>query len=214
MKKTWIGAIAALSIMLGGCGIHRTTVRLAPPETLAQPDAQKVVIGDIRDQRDFLITPDSHGDRLDKATRDELGEAGRASVVGGAVRFVYDLPKGERVEDVVKALLVSGLQNAGYRVVKADDADAATPVVSADIKEFWCYMPFNFGRALTWTMQLRTWVDTAVTFKGPQGERSFVVSGRGGNISQFLSEENIQQAYQPAFEEYIRAFRQKANATL
>lgn len=210
MKKEWIGAIVALSMMLGGCGIDRTVVRLTPPDVQAEPDAQKIVIGTIRDRRDFLTTPDSFGERLNKTTRDTLGESGRATVVGGNVRFIFELPHGERVEDVVAELLRSGLQGAGYRVVKAEEADAGTAVASADIDEFWCYMPTNTVRMLTWTTQFRAWIDTTVTVKSAQGEKRFVVSARGGNIAQVFSVENIEQTYEPTFDDYLKQFHRKA----
>jgi len=56
------------------------------------------------------------------------------------------------------------------------------------------YMPFSFGRSLTWTMQLKAWVATDVTIKSPELEREFSVNGYGAHIVQVYSLENIQQA--------------------
>ena len=204
MKTTF----AALTLLvLTGCSTLRTQPAhlLLPTADHVSGDLKTVVIDSVVDARDFSGIPGSTGHRLAPSTAQQLGEQGRATAIYGMSRgpYVTVLDQGT-VADKVRDLVTGVLQGKGYKVVSSDEASAASPHLRIKVTEFWSYLPFNFGRAMTYTQQMKAWITTDVTIQTRGTNREFSVSGYGANIVQRYSEENIQETYTAAMAEYAR----------
>lgn len=201
--RIWMALAAMLA--LSGCSLTLKPVELDRARQGQVVSAGKpVVIEEIRDARDFSKLPDSGTARIDVDYLKQLGEAGRARVIAGSPHGpVMLVAAHERtVMDETRDLLVGALSERGYRVVDAADAPAGTPRMSVQIQEFWCYIPFNFGRALTWTQQMKAWVAADITIASPEGNRTIRVKGYGAHIVQTGTERNVAQAYDLAMTDF------------
>lgn len=196
---------AALALLaLTGCALKTQTVRLdVPTHDRVVGNLKPIVIESIVDLRDFQTIPENAGPRLDPKIAAQLGTEGRAKAISGMPRGpLVTLVDQGTVADAMRNTVTGALRARGYEVVPAEQAPADAPRVTVKVTEFWSYMPFNFGRSLSWTMQLKAWVATDVTIKSPELERGFSVSGYGAHIVQVYSLENIQQAYGIAVADY------------
>lgn len=202
----------AAVLALGGCSLKTQTVRLDPPNADRVVSTLKpAVIEEITDARDFASVPEASGPRLDPAIAQALGAEGRAKAISGMPRGpLVTVSQDGPVTESIRAELAASLRSHGYEVVSAAQAPADAPRVSAVVREFWAYMPFNFGRSLTWTMQLKAWVTTDITVKSATQERQFTINGEGAHIVQSYKPENIKEALDIALVDY----RKKLDAKL
>lgn len=196
-------------LALAGCSMATKPVDLAKarqgqPQLVAA--GKPVVIAEIIDARDFSKLPDDDTPRVDPDYLRRLGEAGQAKVISGAPRapLIWVAAHDRTVMDEMRTLLVSSLMERGYRVVDAADAPADAPRMNVTIREFWCYSPISFGRALTWTLQMKAWVaaDIGITTQGEN--RTISVKGYGAHITQAGGERNIAQAYDMAMTDFSK----------
>lgn len=201
--RIWITLAAVLA--LSGCSLTLKPVELSRAKQDEVVSAGKpIVIVQINDARDFSHLPDSGTERIDRDYAKQLGEAGRARVIAGSPHGPVMLVAAHdrTVMDETRDVLVEALSERGYRVVNAADAPAGAPRMSVQIREFWCYIPFNFGRALTWTQQMKAWVAADITITGSEGSRTISVKGYGAHIVQTGSDRNIAQAYDMAMADF------------
>lgn len=210
--------LVAFSLLaLAGCSTLHTKPAhlLLPTPDRVSGDLKPIVIDSVVDARDFSTTPDASGPRLAPSTAQQLGEHGRATAIYGMGHgvFVTVLDQGT-VADEVRDLVTGVLKDKGYKVVSNDQAPATSPHLKVKVTEFWSYLPFNFGRALTYTQQMKAWVATDVTVQTDGITREFSVSGYGANIIQRYSEENIQETYGTAMAEYSRNLDSKLTNSL
>jgi hypothetical protein len=209
--------LAALAILaLSGCALKTQTLQLGSPVTDRVVGTLKpVVIEDVTDSRDFQKIPENDGPRLDPKIAQQLGAEGRAKAISGMPRgpLVTLLDHGT-VADKMREVVAATLRSRGYEVVPAEQAPPEAPRVSVRVKEFWSYMPFSFGRSLTWTMQLKAWVSTDIAIKSAGLEREFTIDGYGAHIVQVYDKENIQQAYDIALADYTTKLEAKLSGSL
>lgn len=196
--------LTAALLALAGCSLKTQTVHLDAPSTdHVVGQLKPVVIDEITDARDFNTIPENSGPRLDPAIAQSLGAEGRAKAISGLPRGpLVTLNSEGQVTETIRTELAATLRSHGYQVVAATDAPADAPHVRAVVKEFWAYMPFSFGRSLTWTNQLKAWVTTDVVVKTNTIERQFTVAGYGAHIIQSYKPENIKQALDLALVDY------------
>lgn len=201
MKKLFLLIALAAS---AGCSLKTQTVRLDPPGTDRVVGSLKpAVIEAITDARDFTAIPEASGSRLDPDIAQALGPEGRSKAVSSMPRGpLVTLNEAGPVTETIRTELIATLNSHGYEVVAVADAPADAPRVRVEVKEFWAYMPFNFGRALTWTTQLKAWVITDVTVETPALQRQFTIEGHGAHIVQSYKRENIKQALDLALADY------------
>jgi hypothetical protein len=194
-------------LALTGCGMTTKPVELAREGQEQIVSASKpVVIDEITDARDFAALPDDDGPRVVPEYLKQLGENARFNVIGGQphAMWVFVAAHERTVMDETRTLLTEALQARGYRVVKAAEAPADAPHMKVTIKEFWCYVPMNFGRMLTWTQQMKAWVAIDIAITSPQGTRTISVKGYGAHIVQTWTEHNVAQAYDLAMTDFDR----------
>ncbi|MGN6480443.1 hypothetical protein [Luteibacter sp.] len=209
LVRNALGAVAAM--LLAGCSLHANSVRMDPPSVAIPTESKPVVIGSVYDKRDMALLPESSRERVSLATSGELGKAGVASSVAGGGKFIWTLTDNDTVTDWVRDLVITGLRQNGFRAVKASEAAPGTPVIDIDVNEFWAYIPFNFGRSLTYTQQMKAWIATTVHLNSGAEPASFKVRGEGAHIVQIFSEENVRQAYELASDDYLKNFQRKAS---
>jgi hypothetical protein len=206
----WVG-----TVLLAGCALQVKPVHLQLPEAGAVPgDLKPIVLDPVVDVRDFEALPDSKGPRLKKSIIQELGDDGRAGAIFGtpASPLVSVLADRGTVANQMNEIISQALRECGYQVVDRARAADGVPHMSVRVTEFWAYVPFNLGRAITWTMQIKAWIGTDIAIKGDGAERKFTVSGVGANIAQVYSEENIRESYAKAIGEYVVNFKSKFSA--
>lgn len=205
--RTAIGLLAML--VLAGCSMTTKPVDLTRSrETQAEiaPAGKPIVIVDITDARDFSRLPDDNTPRVDPDYSRQLGEAGRAKVISGASKgpLMWVAAHDRTVMDEMRTLLVTSLTQRGYHVVDAADAPAEAPRMKVTVKEFWCYTPMSFGRALTWTLQMKAWVAADIAIANQGGSRTISVNGYGAHITQAGGERNIAQAFDMAMTDFSK----------
>lgn len=208
---------ATLLLAVTGCStLHTQSAHLLLPTfDRGSGDLKPVVIDSVVDARDFSTIPQTSGPRLAPSTAQQLGEHGRATAIYGVGRggFVTVLDQGT-VADEVRDLVTGALQGQGYKVVSPGQAPATSPHLQVKVTEFWSYLPFNFGRALTYTQQMKAWIATDLIVQSNGTSTEFSVSGYGANIIQRYSEENIQETYAKAMAEYARNLDTKLSSSL
>ena len=206
--------MAAALLALTSCALKTQMVALnALPRDRVTGNLEPVVIESVVDAREFHTLPDNEGPRLDAKIAGQLGAEGRARAIAGMPRgaLVTLLEKGN-VADAVRETITGALESRGYRVVASEQAPTDAPRISVTIREFWSYMPFSFGRTLTWTQQMKAWVATDITVKSPSLQREFSVNGYGAHTIQVYSKENILQAYDLAMADYTEKLDAKLGA--
>jgi len=202
-------ALIALVAMLAlaGCGMTTKPVDLGRAGQGQIVSAGKpIVIEEVRDARNFSRLPDSDTPRIDPDYIKQLGEAGRAKVIAGQPHgpMLLVASHDRTVMDETRAVLADALLERGYRLVDAADAPADAPRLKVAVTEFWCYMPFNFGRALTWTQQMKAWVAADITITSQEGSRTIGVKGYGAHIVQTTGERNIAQTFEMATADFSK----------
>lgn len=202
-------------LALTGCALKTQTVALdVPPGDRVVGALKPVVIESVVDARDFMTTPEYSAPRLEARIREQLGPERRAKAIAGMPRGPLVTLVDEGVTDTVRAAVEGVLRTRGYQVVPAAEAPPSAPRVSVKVTEFWSYMPFNFGRVLSWTQQMKAWVATDVIIHSAGLERAFSVGGYGAHIVQMYSPENIQKAYRIALTDYTGKLEAKLIAPL
>jgi uncharacterized lipoprotein YajG len=108
------------------------------------------------------------------------------------------LPAGNSVIKRTRLLVEQGLMRKGYEI--SSDPNAAN-TVTVSVKEFWAWMTPGF---LALTSEAKVSCLIAVTDAG--GVHTTIVNGYGLNHGQVAKDGNWQEAYDPAFEDFIAFF--------
>lgn len=204
------GLIALIAMLaLAGCSMATKPVDLAKArqgQVEIVPTGKPIVITEITDARDFSRLPDDDGPRVDPDYLKQLGETGRVKVISGAPHgpLMWVAAHDRSVMDEMRTLLAGSLMQRGYRVVDAAEAPADAPRIKVTITEFWCYVPMNFGRALTWTLQMKAWVAADIVIATERESRTIAVKGYAAHITQAGGERNIAQAFDMAMTDFDR----------
>ena len=187
-------------LVLTGCGLHRQTVRIEPPEEHANPlDGKPIVLAAIVDAR--APSTDLQLDASDLSRN--VGGSGR-----GGNGFAVQLEDGT-VADRMRDIIVQSLRGMGYKVV-----DAATPNeiprVQVKITQFAVTIPFQFWRAATYQTRMLADISAEVTLtKAAGASQTFTVKGHGYNVYQRVIPENWQIALNKAVADFSRNFQSK-----
>ena len=202
MKLTFVLFATATLLLQSGCVTGRRSFDLPVP-TGDIPAATKgtVYIATVSDQRKFAnkpsdpSTPSINGDvtTLSAAQKDRM--IGRQRSGFGMAMGDIALPEGDSVTKRVRLLLEEGLKRRGCQI----SSEPVAPVsISVSVNEFWAWMTPGFF-ALTFEARL----SCTVTVTKPDGSVTFVVKGYGKNHGQIAKDGNWQEAYDPAFEDFI-----------
>lgn len=204
-------AVTIFSLVLTGCGIHTRSVRLqVPAASIYGGTPSPIILEPSVDRRDLIKAPSSMGHAVSPQLIRAIGEGNAASMIagggGGKNAFVVELADGKTVTSTVDDLVSSTLRSHGYEPVKDSPAYSSTPHLRVDVTKFFLYQPFNFFRALTWTMQMKANIETRVFVSQNGKTKTFVIDGNGANIVQTGSDENYIETYSSAMSDYKKKF--------
>jgi uncharacterized lipoprotein YajG len=205
MKFALIALIGAAIVLQTGCVTGRRSFELQVP-TSAVPagTAGKVYIAGVTDDREFQNKPsdpsipsiDGDVTRLSAAEKDQM--IGRQRNGFGKAMGDIALPSDESVTSRARLLVEEGLKRKGYAI--STDPHSAN-VVAVSVKDFWAWMTPGFI-ALTFEAK----VSCLISVTNSTGTYSTVVKGYGLNHGQVAKNGNWQEAYDPAFEDFIGNF--------
>jgi hypothetical protein len=204
MRNIVVAPGLLILLALCGWGLNTQFVHLSPPiSDRVVGELKPIVIDSISDDRNFETIPEGNQPRINSATVGKLGPERLTRTVsgfphGGKVILLDD----KTVPDLMLEIITAALHSKGYEVVPSSQAPSDAPHLQIKVTEFWAYLPFSFGRSLTWTMQLKAWVATDITIKTQTLEREFTIKGYGAHIVQAYKIENVQQAYDLALADY------------
>jgi len=206
MKKLLpLAALAAL-VLNSGCVTGQRTIDLAGPPTAPAAATVaavkgKVCITAVTDHRTFQNKPSdpsipSIDGNVAKLTPDKQDKMiGRQRGTWGNAAGDIALPAGDSVTQRVRALVTQGLRARGYEVT--DDAGAPT-TVAVTVDEFWSWMTPGM-----WALTFEAKLHCVITLKNAAGSATLDVRGKGLNHGQFAKNENWQQAFEPAFKDFL-----------
>jgi uncharacterized lipoprotein YajG len=198
-------ALILIALGLTGCVTGRRTFDL-PVTTQAAPAAMigSVYIASITDDRVFQnkpsdpSTPSINGDvtTLNAQQKDQM--IGRQRNAYGQALGDISLPSGDSVTTRVRLLVEQGLIRSGYRVSSNPNAPNS---ISVSIKDFWSWATPGF-----WSMGFEAKITCTVSTTGAGEVRTQTVKGYGSNRGQVAKDENWQQAFEPAFDDFMAHF--------
>lgn len=203
MKSFPFFALLFVLVLQTGCVTGRRTFEVPVPVSNAKPDAVRgeVYLAAVTDDRVFEnkpsdpSTPSIDGDvqSLSAAEKDHM--IGRQRNGFGRAMGDIALANGETVTHRVRLLVEEGLRRRGY--VISQDPNAPTSA-SVSIDQFWAWMaPGMF--ALTFEAK----VGTQVVLKDRTGVTKVYAYGHGLNHGQVVKDGNWQEAFAPAFDQYL-----------
>lgn len=201
--------------LLSGCGVNTKQVRLELPEAtrVTPATAKQIVLASVTDQRDLLNSPSSFGNTITSALLKNLGPADAKSLIAGGGRgsngYAVILADGESVSDVMRKLISNILEQHGYVVLRDSMTHPGIPAIDVRINQFFLNEPFNFGRVLTWTSQMKADISTDVTIKENGSSHEFSIEGSGANIVQTNRGINYVETYTAAMKDYTKSFDAK-----
>jgi hypothetical protein len=203
-KPALIFLLAVTAITTSGCVTGRRSIALeVPPTATAAPAAKgAVAITSIVDARVFENKPDDpstpsiDGD-VNKVSKDALkGMIGRQRNGFGKAMGDVELAAGDTVETRTRALIVEGLKRRGYTVA---DAGGGHRTLEVAIGKFWAW--FTPGM---WAVDFEAQIQCEMTLAGEGDSRKLTVAGYGKNVGQVASDLNWQQAYERAFDDFLK----------
>jgi uncharacterized lipoprotein YajG len=206
MRLPLIALVSAAIVLQTGCVTGRRTLDLSVPTTSGAPapTAGNVYIASVTDNREFQNKPsdpsvpsiDGDVSTLSAAAKDQM--IGRQRNGFGKAMGDIALPSGDSVTKRTRLLVEQGLIRKGYAI--STDAHSPT-VVSVAVKDFWAWMTPGFV-ALTFEAK----VSCVISVTDRSGTRTVLVNGYGLNHGQVAKNENWQEAYDPAFEDFLANF--------
>ncbi len=198
--------------LLSACVTGRRTMELpaASPSAVSAATRGHVFISSITDDRIFQnkpsdpSTPSIAGDVTQLSAADKDRMIGRQRNGFGHAMGDIGLPAGDSMTKRMRLLVEQALARDGYQV----SADEHAPnTISVSVNEFWSWMTPGF-----WALQFEAKLMCTVTVNNGDGRSHVaIVRGYGLNHGQFAKNANWQEAYQPAFDDFIANFDSEIN---
>jgi hypothetical protein len=164
----------------------------------------KVYIVAVTDDREFQNRPSDpsipsiNGDITKLSARERDQMIGRQRNGFGKAMGDMALPADDSVTKRARLLVEQGLMRRGYQITSEPNA---TNTVTVSVNEFWAWMTPGFF-ALTFEAKL----SCSIAVTDANGVHTAIVKGYGLNHGQFAKDVNWQEAYDPAFEDFISNF--------
>jgi uncharacterized lipoprotein YajG len=206
MKRPLVIVTALLTLLLTGCVTGRRELTLTVPAGTVPANAKgRVYLVAVTDDREFQnkpsdpSTPSIDGDvtAISPAQRDHM--IGRQRNGFGHAMGDISLSNNDTVTQRVRQLVTEGFRRSGYEVV-SDPAGAIPVTVSVD--KFWAWFTPGFF-ALTFEVKIAA----KITLKTPASSTSFTALGYGKNHGQVVKDGNWVEAFEPAFDDFLDAFK-------
>ena len=205
MKFPVIALIGVAIVLQTGCVTGRRTFSL-PVQSHNIPAATqgKVYIGAVTDDREFQNKPSDpsipsiDGDVTKLTAQEKDRMIGRQRNGFGHAMGDISLAADDSVTKRVRLLVEQGLMRKGYEI----SADPNVPYsVTVSVKEFWAWTTPGF-LALTFEAKL----SCLISVTDSRGVLAMIVKGYGINHGQVAKDGNWQEAFDPAFEDFIANF--------
>lgn len=205
--------LIGLSVALqSACVTGRRTMELPVASTSAAPVVTRghVYISSVTDDRVFAnkpadpSTPSIAGDvtQLSAAEKDRM--IGRQRNTFGHAMGDVGLPPGDSMTKRMRVLVEQALARDGYQV----SADEHAPnSIAVSVNEFWSWMTPGF-----WALEFEAKLMCTVSVDNGDGHPHVaIVRGYGLNHGQFAKNANLQEAFQPAFDDFVANFATEIN---
>jgi len=205
MKFPLIALIGIAIVLQTGCVTGRRFISLSvTPHDIPAATQGKVYIAAVTDDREFQSKPSDpsipsiNGDVTKLSAQEKDQMIGRQRNTFGKAMGDIGLPADDSVTKRTRLLVEQGLTRRGYQIT----SDASAPnTVKVSVKEFWAWMTPGFF-ALTFEAKL----SCAIEVNNASGVHTAIVKGYGLNHGQVAKDGNWQEAYDPAFEDFIANF--------
>jgi uncharacterized lipoprotein YajG len=205
VKFPLIAVIGAVIILQTGCVTGRRSFALpVPSHDIPAATQGKVRIAAVTDDREFQNKPSDpsipsiNGDVTELSAREKDQMIGRQRNGFGKAMGDMALPADDSVTKRTRLLVEQGLMRKGYEI----SSDPNAPyTVTVSVKEFWAWMTPGF-LALTFEAKL----SCLISVTEARRVRTTIVKGYGLNHGQVAKDVNWQEAYDPAFEDFIANF--------
>lgn len=204
--------LAVVLVALAGCATSRSELRVQAPVAVQSvaSDAPVVVIRTVTDERVFEEKP------RDPSTP-SLGFGGAANATAevraraiGRKRNGYGkamgdvlLEPGQTVEALLLHTLKAGLQDAGFQVRDASDADATATVIDVRMQKFWSWFQPGF-----WAIKLHAQISTELSVEG--GGSTIQIDVNTEDSRQMATESAWLEIIQQALVEYQTRIKAEA----
>ena len=205
MRLPILALIGVAVVFQAGCVTGRRALSL-PVSThdVPSPTRGQVYVATITDNRQFEnkpsdpSTPSIDGDvtKLSAAEKDRM--IGRQRNTFGKAMGDIGLMQNDSVTKRVRLLVAEGLRRKGYGVT--DDPQA--PVAAAvSVDEFW-----GWGTPGFWALTFEAKIQCTISITNATGVQKVIVKGYGINHGQVAKDVNWQEAFDPAFEDFMTNF--------
>jgi hypothetical protein len=202
MKRSLILLSVATLLVQSGCVTGRRAFEVPVPTGPASAVTKgRIFISSVTDNRVFQNKPSDpsvpsiDGDVTTMSAGQKDRMIGRQRGGFGKAFGDIALADNDTVTKKVRALVEEGLRRQGYGISN-DPASPATMAVSVD--EFWAWMTPGFF-ALTFEAK----ISATINFNDARGTTKVLVKCHGLNHGQVAKDGNWQEAYEPAFEEFV-----------
>lgn len=202
LKLPLLALIGIAVVLQTGCVVGRRTLSL-PIATHASPAATqgKVYIATVTDNRHFENQPsdpsipsiDGDVNKISAQEKDRM--IGRQRNTWGKAMGDIGLPENDSVTKRARLLVAEGLKRKGYDVT---DDQAAPTKVGVSVDEFWAWGTPGF-----WALTFEAKLQCTLSVTTAAGSQTAIIKGYGINHGQVAKDANWQQAYDPAFEDFM-----------
>ena len=202
MRIPLLALIGVAVVLQTGCVTGRRTLSL-PISTQESHATTKgsVYIATVTDNRHFENKPsdpsvpsiDGDVTKLSVQAKDRM--IGRQRNTFGKAMGDIGLAENDSVTKRARLLVGEGLRRKGYEVT--DDPKAPT-TVGVSIDEFWAWGTPGF-----WALTFEAKLQCTISVTNAAGAQTAIVRGHGINHGQVAKDVNWQEAYDPAFEDFM-----------
>jgi hypothetical protein len=206
MKLPLVLFATATLLLHSGCVTGRRNLTLDVPQaTVTAPTHGKVYIAAITDDRMFQNKPSDPSIPSIDGDVTMLSPEGKNRMIGrqrggfGNAAGDIALADNDTVTHRVRLLAEEGFRRGGYEI--AATPEGATPV-TISVDKFWAWMTPGF-----WALTFEARIAAKVTVKTATTTTSFTVLGYGSNHGQVAKDGNWQEAYEPAFQDFLANFK-------
>lgn len=202
MRLSLLAFIGVAVVLQTGCVTGRRTISL-PISTQASPAPLqgRVYIASVTDNRHFENQPSDpsipsiDGDVTKLSAQDKDRMIGRQRNTFGKAMGDIGLAENDSVTKRAKLLVAEGLRRKGFEVT--DDPKTPT-TVGVSVDEFWAWGTPGF-----WALTFEAKLQCAILVTTASGAQTAIVKGYGINHGQVAKDVNWQEAYDPAFEDFM-----------
>lgn len=201
MRLSLLAFIGIAVVLQTGCVIGRRSLSL-PIAAQSRPFVQgSVYLASVTDNRQFQNKPSDpsvpsiDGDVTKLSAQEKDRMIGRQRNTWGKAMGDIGLRDDDSVTKRTRLLVAEGLRRKGYEL----SDDSRSPVSAAvSIDEFWAWSTPGF-----WALTFEAKLQCTISIASPAGVQTVIVKGYGMNHGQFAKDVNWQEAYDPAFEDFM-----------